>query len=137
MRWTVEAPEGSVNGCNYRMLIQDYGIWHTFVSGENVIEFIPGKAGTVRYSCWMGMIHGNIYVVDNPVTTFAEKVSMETVAAPPSCSGVPTEYADESSCCGIPIGTSGEYEDYSISSGDLEIIYPDEFYEDIGMSCCE
>ena len=65
VRWTIEAPEGSVNGCNYRMLIQDYGIEHTFDSGENVIEFIPEKTGTVRYSCWMGMIHGNIYVIED------------------------------------------------------------------------
>ena len=64
VRWTIEAPEGSINGCNYRMLIREYGIEHTFDSGENVVEFIPKKAGTVRYSCWMGMIHGNIYVTD-------------------------------------------------------------------------
>ena len=65
VRWTIEASDGSVNGCNYRMLIQDYGIEHTFGNGENVIEFVPEKAGVVRYSCWMGMIHGNIYIVEN------------------------------------------------------------------------
>ena len=65
VRWTIEAPEGSINGCNARMLIQNYGIEHTFDSGENVIEFIPEKSGTIRYSCWMGMIHGNIYVADD------------------------------------------------------------------------
>ena len=65
VRWTIEASDGSVNGCNYRMLIQDYGIEHTFGNGENVIEFVPKKAGVVRYSCWMGMIHGNIYIVEN------------------------------------------------------------------------
>ena len=63
VRWTIEAPEGTVNGCNYRMLIQDYGIEHTFETGENVIEFVPEETGVVRYSCWMGMIHGNIHVV--------------------------------------------------------------------------
>ena len=72
VRWTIEAPEGSINGCNYRMLIQDYGIEHTFVDGENVIEFIPEKAGTVRYSCWMGMIHGNIHVSDDAGVTEPE-----------------------------------------------------------------
>ena len=68
VRWTIEAPEGSINGCNSRMMIRDYGIEHTFDQGENVIEFVPEKAGTVRYSCWMGMIHGNIYVVDDSGT---------------------------------------------------------------------
>ena len=74
VRWTIEAPEGSINGCNYRMLIQDYGIEHTFDSGENVIEFIPEKAGTVRYSCWMGMIHGNIYVGDDAGVIATENI---------------------------------------------------------------
>lgn len=32
--------------------------------GENVIEFTPESTGTVRYSCWMGMIRGNIFVTD-------------------------------------------------------------------------
>ncbi|MBR1854187.1 MAG: sulfite exporter TauE/SafE family protein [Lachnospiraceae bacterium] len=64
VRWVVDAPEGSINGCNYRMLIQDYEIEHTFQTGENIIEFMPVDTGTVRYSCWMGMIYGNIFVTD-------------------------------------------------------------------------
>lgn len=64
VKWVIDAPEGSVNGCNYKLLIRDYGIEHTFQTGENVIEFTPEKAGTIRYSCWMGMIYGNIFVTD-------------------------------------------------------------------------
>lgn len=64
VRWVIDAPEGSINGCNNRMLIQDYGIEYTFHSGENIIEFTPAETGTVRYSCWMGMIHGSIFVTD-------------------------------------------------------------------------
>lgn len=64
VRWVIDAPEGSINGCNYKVIIQDYGIEYTFSTGENIIEFTPTKAGTVRYSCWMGMIHGNIFVTD-------------------------------------------------------------------------
>lgn len=65
VKWVIQASEDSINGCNYKMLIQDYGIEHTFQPGENVIEFTPTETGTVRYSCWMGMIHGNIFVTDN------------------------------------------------------------------------
>lgn len=64
VKWVVDAPEGSINGCNNRILIQDYGIEYTFHTGENVIEFIPAETGTVRYSCWMGMIQGNIFVTN-------------------------------------------------------------------------
>lgn len=64
VRWTIDAPEGSLNGCNYRMFIQHYGIEHTFDYGENVIEFTPTETGVVPYSCWMGMIYGKINVID-------------------------------------------------------------------------
>ena len=64
VKWVIDVPEGSVNGCNYRILISDYDLEYTFHTGENVIEFTPEETGTVRYSCWMGMIHGNIFVTD-------------------------------------------------------------------------
>ena len=64
VRWVIDAPSGSINGCNYKMIIWDYDIEYTFHTGENVIEFTPKKAGTVRYSCWMGMIQGSISVID-------------------------------------------------------------------------
>jgi hypothetical protein len=64
VKWIINASEGNITNCNVRMLIQEYGIEYTFVPGENIIEFTPEKVGTVRYSCWMGMIHGNITIVD-------------------------------------------------------------------------
>lgn len=70
VKWVIDAPEGSINGCNYKMMIQDYGIEYTFQTGENIIEFTPDKAGTVPYSCWMGMIRGSIFVKDD---IFSEK----------------------------------------------------------------
>lgn len=62
VKWTVEAPDGSVNGCNYKIIQQDLGIEYAFDEGENVIEFTPEKAGIYTYTCWMGMITGKIYV---------------------------------------------------------------------------
>ena len=62
VRWVIDVPEGSINGCNNRMFISDYDIDYTFHTGENVIEFTPDNTGTVHYSCWMGMVRGNIFV---------------------------------------------------------------------------
>ena len=62
VKWTVEAPDGSINGCNYKIIQQDLGIEYAFEEGENVIEFTPERAGTYTYTCWMGMITGKIYV---------------------------------------------------------------------------
>lgn len=61
--WTINAPEGSINGCNNRINIQEFGITnYAFAQGDNVILFTPTKAGQFSYSCWMGMIHGSITV---------------------------------------------------------------------------
>lgn len=65
VRWTIQAAKGTVNGCNNRLIIQQYGIEKKLVVGDNVIEFTPTKAGTVPYSCWMGMIRSKITVLSN------------------------------------------------------------------------
>ena len=64
VRWIIQVPKGALNGCNYRMLLNAYGITHTFSEGENIIEFTPEKTGTIPYTCWMGMIRGNILATD-------------------------------------------------------------------------
>ncbi len=83
VKWVIDAPEGSINGCNNRILIQDYGIEYTFHTGENIIEFMPADTGTVRYSCWMGMIRGNIFVIDGTegdIAASGDEVSVPTSA---------------------------------------------------------
>jgi hypothetical protein len=64
VRWIIDAPKGSINGCNNRMFIQEYGVEYQFKTGENVIEFTPTDAGKFAYSCWMGMIRSTITVVE-------------------------------------------------------------------------
>jgi hypothetical protein len=64
VRWTIDAPPGSINGCNNSFFIPEYGIEHRFATGANVIEFTPVKTGRFAYSCWMGMIRGSITVVE-------------------------------------------------------------------------
>lgn len=71
VKWVIDAPSGTINGCNYKMMLKEYGIEHTFTEGENVIEFTPTKSGTVQYTCWMGMIRGNIFVTDGDGTETA------------------------------------------------------------------
>ncbi|GHV84588.1 heavy metal-associated domain-containing protein [Spirochaetia bacterium] len=64
VKWTINAPQGSINGCNNRMIIREYGIEHRFTPGENLVEFTPTKSGKFSYSCWMGMIRSSITVVE-------------------------------------------------------------------------
>ncbi len=64
VKWTIDAPDGSINGCNNRIFIPEYDIEYEFKTGENVIEFTPTKTGTFSYSCWMGMIRSSITVTE-------------------------------------------------------------------------
>lgn len=90
VKWVIDAPDGSINGCNNRILISDYGIEYTFHTGENVIEFTPVNVGTVRYSCWMGMIRGNIFVMDGTEDDIAAS-STEVSVPTPAGYTIPTE----------------------------------------------
>jgi len=64
VKWTIDAPQGSINGCNNRMTIPEYNIEYKFKTGTNTIEFTPTKTGKFSYSCWMGMIASSITVVE-------------------------------------------------------------------------
>lgn len=63
VKWTINAPPKSINGCNGTFIINDLNLQYTFHEGENVIEFMPGEAGVIDYTCWMGMIRSKIHVV--------------------------------------------------------------------------
>ncbi|MDR1563447.1 MAG: sulfite exporter TauE/SafE family protein [Oscillospiraceae bacterium] len=64
VKWTITAAKGDINGCNNRIIIKELDIEYQFKEGANVIEFTPTKTDDIRYTCWMGMISGHIYVVD-------------------------------------------------------------------------
>ncbi|MCL2140498.1 MAG: sulfite exporter TauE/SafE family protein [Dehalococcoidia bacterium] len=65
VKWTINAPDGSINGCNGRVNIMEYGIAnYAFQPGANVIEFSPTRTGRFQYTCWMGMIRAYITVVE-------------------------------------------------------------------------
>jgi sulfite exporter TauE/SafE/copper chaperone CopZ/plastocyanin domain-containing protein len=94
VRWTINAPPGSINGCNNRMIIHEYGIQHAFKQGDNLIEFLPEKTGKFRYSCWMGMINSVIMVIaDGESAADAREQDTAPLQAEPKPAGVqiPTE----------------------------------------------
>ena len=64
VRWTIQAEEKNINGCNYTMVIPGLDLSLRFQPGDNVLEFTPRSAGTIPYSCWMGMIRGTITVTE-------------------------------------------------------------------------
>jgi len=55
-----------LNGCNNAIVAREFGIDNRKLEvGDNIIEFTPAREGEFVYSCWMGMIHGYIKVVND------------------------------------------------------------------------
>lgn len=64
VKWIINAEAKNLNGCNYEIIVPAYNLSQKLEPGENIIEFTPAEAGTIPYSCWMGMIRSKIIVVD-------------------------------------------------------------------------
>lgn len=105
VKWVIDVPSGVINSCNYKMLLQEYGIEHTFTEGENIIEFTPVKTGTVQYTCWMGMIRGNIFVTDGEGTQGSSSGEQPEDVPVPSGYRIPSE---ELAVAQLTEGESGE-----------------------------
>lgn len=66
-RWEINVKE--LTGCNNEIIVRDYGLDIKLHEGLNVVEFVPDKVGSVRWSCWMGMIPGAFVVTENGVAS--------------------------------------------------------------------
>jgi len=63
-RWTIESQ--STASCAASLVVPDLNIFERLDKGPNTIELPPLSAGTLRYSCAMGMYGGRITVVEPP-----------------------------------------------------------------------
>lgn len=114
VKWIIDAPAGSINGCNHKMILSEYGIEYTFEEGENVIEFTPTEAGAYGYTCWMGMIRGNIYVTDGNNNVSSENVNSDDASSENTDSGDISSDNKVSTDAPVPSG-------YQIPSDDLAV----------------
>ncbi len=86
VRWIIDAPAGSVNGCNYRMLLTPFGRQVDLHEGENIVEFTPEQSGAYGYSCWMGMVYGSVTVTE-PDGSLPAQTAPESPAPAPAAPG--------------------------------------------------
>ncbi|MBU2104214.1 MAG: sulfite exporter TauE/SafE family protein [Nanoarchaeota archaeon] len=63
VKWNIDVKE--LTGCNNEIIVRDYDLDIKLKKGMNVVEFTPDKTGTVRWSCWMGMIPGSFIVTED------------------------------------------------------------------------
>ncbi len=62
VRWVIEGQE--LTGCNRVILVPQLNLEIELKPGTQVVEFVPKQPGTISWSCWMGMLHGEFVVID-------------------------------------------------------------------------
>jgi len=62
VKWLIDGKD--VYGCQAFFVVPSLGVQRQLKSGENVIEFTPKEAGTINFSCGMGMFRGRIEVIE-------------------------------------------------------------------------
>jgi sulfite exporter TauE/SafE/copper chaperone CopZ len=86
VKWNIDVKE--LTGCNNEIIVRDYGIDVKLEKGMNVVEFTPDEVGTVRWSCWMGMIPGTFIVTYDGVASESQiNVAAESSPSGGSCGG--------------------------------------------------
>jgi hypothetical protein len=84
VHWIIDGKQ--LTNCNKAIQVPSYGLQFDVKQGEQTIEFTPPETGTIRWSCWMGMIPGTFIVVDNidPSNTAAVQQELNTVPSAPA-----------------------------------------------------
>lgn len=95
--WTFKADSSVLNGCNNMLILLDYNIQVKLKAGDNIIKFTPKKSGAQLYTCWMGMVYGQIKVEGADGSTQGGITSSDDEAVLPS-----NAPAGIGSCCGLP-----------------------------------
>jgi hypothetical protein len=75
VRFNIRAEKKDINSCNGTVVIPEYDLQMVLKPGDNILEFTPDKAGSIPYSCWMGMVTSTIQVVDDISSTDASAVT--------------------------------------------------------------
>ena len=114
VEWTIHTDKGVVNGCNGTMVISAYGLQVKLREGDNLIKFTPTDTGTIAYSCWMGMITGQIQVEETAASSGQTPSDTDAAGAitdpaqnsfPDTSATLPAEApigdAPVGGCCGI------------------------------------
>ena len=60
VKWIINGKE--LTGCNNAIIVPSLSMDFKIKKGEQTIEFTPTQVGTIRWSCWMGMIRGSFFV---------------------------------------------------------------------------
>jgi len=60
VKWVIKGDQ--LTGCTSKIIVPSLKISKALVAGDNIVEFTPTTAGTIPFSCWMGMVQGKFIV---------------------------------------------------------------------------
>lgn len=83
VKWNINVQQ--LTGCNSELIMGAYGIDIRLKQGLNTVQFTPNKAGTIQFSCGMGMLRGSFIVTETGTAT-PQQVASATPKAGGSCS---------------------------------------------------
>ena len=117
VKWVINGKQ--VTSCNHRIIVPSLNLEFDIKKGLQTIEFTPTKAGTIPWSCWMGMLHGDFEVIEPPAAPAQPEIAANAPAQPQISVNPPVESAK-----GIappnPVAPSAQAgaSSYTIVSGD-------------------
>jgi hypothetical protein len=87
VKWVIDGQQ--ITGCNSGIRVPSLGLSFQNRKGMNTVEFTPAEAGTIPWSCQMGMIKGSFIVKDNIDTADPAQVkdALETAPTIPKSQG--------------------------------------------------
>ena len=75
VEYNLKADKSNINGCNATVVIPKFNVQQALQAGDNLFKFTPAQSGTLSYTCWMGMISGQIIVVDDLSNATSEDIN--------------------------------------------------------------
>jgi sulfite exporter TauE/SafE/copper chaperone CopZ len=91
VKWVIDGKQ--ITTCNNRIIVPGLNLEFDVKKGQQTIEFTPRKVGTIPWSCWMGMLHGEFEVVDAPAAVPIEKTQDAPAAEASSTRAADSEMA--------------------------------------------
>ncbi|MBU0527408.1 sulfite exporter TauE/SafE family protein [Candidatus Micrarchaeota archaeon] len=101
VKWEIDAKE--LNGCNNEIIVLEFDLDIKLKPGLQTVEFTPESEGTIRWSCWMGMIPGQFVVLDDIEITDSGTFDSTEVVVPE----LPSDTSCDGSCGGSCTGGCG------------------------------
>ncbi|HUZ91529.1 MAG TPA: sulfite exporter TauE/SafE family protein [Methylocella sp.] len=132
VKWIIDGKE--LTECNKRIVVPKLGLEFDIKKGMQTIEFTPNETGDIfiPWSCWMGMLHGQFEVVEEPkVATNAPMIAgAETRSPSPPSASMTAQASPSTDKVSLPMANRTTPATYTIAPGDSFSKIANMFYQD-------